>query len=146
MNLSMKYRASYPALKTLLLPVPKNPGQTIRGAAPSVRQLANPLIGDVVELLKSAESKIERHARLSRHLTGVRSTDDANTIEALDWVLTSLQDVMATLEEISRRPMPQDASMEECLRGLLQHLSQNPDSSSMVTNQAQRAPQERITA
>ncbi|MGP5220440.1 hypothetical protein [Arthrobacter rhombi] len=71
-----------------------------------IREQPSPSIQELLDLLLLTEEKTEQYARQHSLPGEARNSEDASTAEALEWVQTAFQDISATLEAISRAPLP----------------------------------------
>jgi len=65
-----------------------------------------PLLIELLNLILVTEKVTDQYARLRRTQATKPTRDDAVTRDALTWIQTSLEDITATLEAITREPVP----------------------------------------
>lgn len=79
----------------------------------AVQQQMNLLLGEILELLRVSENRIERYAEIHGKSARTSTKEHADSAEAIDWILTSLQDISATVDAISRHAPPENGSLDE---------------------------------
>jgi hypothetical protein len=76
-----------------------------------------PLLNELLNLILFTEKVTDQYARLRRTQATKSTQDDTATRDALTWIQTSLEDITATLEAITREPVPSGRPALESLQG-----------------------------